>query len=367
MIITKSKFSITVSFTLLFCMIFTNVGTCGETDGNILYVDDDGTMDHISIQDAIDEASDGDIIFVNNGIYTGPIVIIKQIKLTGLEKPIINEYIEGGTTISISADNVTLDGFILQNNNMNHAKGVHITSNNNIITNCSIKNYFRGIYLYNSHNNIIQDNIIENSKLDGIDLIESDFNNIQRNDITNTTIYGINLWNANYNHIEENTIENNQESGVYFSSSSNNSFIKNLVLENKLVGLSLNIDSNNNLLFYNNFVNNSIQVEDNCLNIWYDQKTKMGNYWNNYLILNPDVSQKDGTWSEPFNISSDGAIQDIYPLVELYEKIDIQTDDPVNNNLGGMDENNLIYLPLILIILPVIFFFWVIWNKKRKR
>jgi len=246
---------------MYFCIILTNVGTGEEIDGDILYVDDDGTMDHISIQDAIDEASDGDTIFVNNGIYTGPIVINKQIKLIGLEKPIINEYIESGSTINIFVDNVTLDGFILQNNNTNNTKGVYITSNNNIITNCSIKNYFRGIYLYNSHNNIIQDNIIENNKVDGVDLIKSNYNNVQRNNIISNTIYGLNLWNANQNIIKENLIKNNQESGVYFSSSNNNSFLENNVTFNSEVfetsnqDFVLNLTTDETILSISGFLN----------------------------------------------------------------------------------------------------------------
>ena len=42
---------------------------------NIIYVDDDGTADYTSIQDAIDNASDGDIIIVYEGVSPYAIII----------------------------------------------------------------------------------------------------------------------------------------------------------------------------------------------------------------------------------------------------------------------------------------------------
>jgi len=349
---------------LILILCFSNI-----VNGQIIYVGYEENEDFRNIQDAIDNVTDPNtIIYVKNGVYNENIHIHRELKLIGLNKPIINGIVKEGTTVKIYSDNITFDGFdITCYDYINNTKGIHITSNNIVISNCSISNLNRGVYLYNSKNNIFNNNKVENCNLNGFDLINSGYNELFGNKIFNNSNYGINLWNASYNILEENIIKNNQACGVYFASSSNNSFLKNNIRENKIVGISLNIASDYNLLYYNNFINNSQQAEDDCLNLWYDQKTKTGNYWSNYLSINPEISQENITWSEPFNISLDGSIQDIYPLVDLYEIINIQIDDPANNNLGSVDDNNLIYLPIVLIILPVVFFYLVLCNKKRKR
>ena len=52
------------------------------TNGSIIYVDDGGA-DYICIQDAIDNAADGDTIYVFNRTYNENIVIDKTIYLIG--------------------------------------------------------------------------------------------------------------------------------------------------------------------------------------------------------------------------------------------------------------------------------------------
>jgi pectin methylesterase-like acyl-CoA thioesterase len=57
-----------------------------ETIGNTLYVGGSGFGNYTKIQDAIDNASEGDTIFVHNGIYNENITIIKTINLIGEDK-----------------------------------------------------------------------------------------------------------------------------------------------------------------------------------------------------------------------------------------------------------------------------------------
>lgn len=53
-----------------------------------IYVDDDGGADYTKIQDAIDNASDGDVIFVFNGTYYENVLVNKKIKLFGENRDI---------------------------------------------------------------------------------------------------------------------------------------------------------------------------------------------------------------------------------------------------------------------------------------
>ena len=67
-----------------------------------------------TIQDAIDNASDGDIVFVHNGIYRENIKIYKSIKLIGENRDLV--IIDGGKqadTVLIISDNVTVENLSL--------------------------------------------------------------------------------------------------------------------------------------------------------------------------------------------------------------------------------------------------------------
>lgn len=109
--------------------------------------------DFPTIQAAITAASNFDTIRVAPGTYTGPIVINKTIQLLGAQAGIdarnrstSQESIITGTgsqLIAVSADNVVIDGFTIQNNPSGF--GVNINSG------------FTGFWIFN---NIIQNNTL---------------------------------------------------------------------------------------------------------------------------------------------------------------------------------------------------------------
>ena len=59
---------------------------CIEGESKIIYVDYRGKADYTKIQDAIDNASRGDTVFVRNGTYYESILINKPINLIGASK-----------------------------------------------------------------------------------------------------------------------------------------------------------------------------------------------------------------------------------------------------------------------------------------
>jgi len=115
---------------------------------NTLYVGGSGEGNYSKIQDAIDNASDGDIIFVFDGIYNETIIIDKKIKLIGenQNKTIIdgmyNEYI-----IRVIKDNVEIIKLTIKNSGgYKNDAGIKIFSDNTSIKECIIYRTKNGIY-----------------------------------------------------------------------------------------------------------------------------------------------------------------------------------------------------------------------------
>jgi parallel beta-helix repeat protein len=167
--------------------------------GDWLYVGGSGPGNYTSIQDAIDDASDGDTVFVFSGTYIGYVIINKSINLIGEDKNTTRITGFFAYTISIVSDWVNMSGFTIQND-ARLGEGVRIDS---------------------SYNNFI-DNIIDIPN-DRIRLSE-DFNTFSGNIIKDTYLY----LSGNSNIISGNTIINN-DYGIYLIDScdniiSNNSF-----------------------------------------------------------------------------------------------------------------------------------------------
>ena len=270
-----------------------------RNDGNTLYVGGDGPGNYSKIQDAIDNASDGDTIFVYCGIYNENVSVNKSLNLIGEDKAktIIDE---GGwfygkeDVINISADDVTISGFTLTGcAGYKDKAGIKIQSSYNIIYNNIIYDNERGIYLLNSSfNNTICNNFISNSAYSGIylyassnntlygntisitgpgiSLLQSSYNLIYENNImsifeglhlekssVNTICNnhieraiweGIMLWrNSNGNNIKDNTITNGKDRGIFIQDSINNDILNNTITYNEFTGINIILSSHNNI------------------------------------------------------------------------------------------------------------------------
>jgi parallel beta-helix repeat protein len=238
---------------------------CKLNFGNILYVGGSGESNYTKIQDAIDNASDGDTVFVydDSSPYYENIIINKAISLTGEDRisTIING-IDHENVVTLVEDKVTLSGFTIKNGSGVYPAGISVSSNYNTISdNIIIQNEY-GIYLDGSvyitlTGNTISDNLIINNNYIGLILVRSTNNLVSNNIIQNNSV-GIELVIAKNNNISNNAIINNGQGIDLMGNSSNNKIQRNNIYMNLI-----------NARFFWSYGN-----------IW------KGNYWGNIFLMN---------------------------------------------------------------------------------
>jgi len=323
----------------------------------------------VVIQDLIDNANPGDIINIPSGIYYENIIINKTITLIGENKE--NTIIDGGRTdekdvVYIIADNVTISGFTIQNSgNVSWCmtllgnsgfqapmdSGIDIRSNNTKIFNNIFYNNRASIYIYNSTNNNISNNLF--SKVHGdasIQIENSDNNTITNNQIINSVFADIELYYSNNNIISKNIILNNENSEIFIHSSNGN-FIDNNIINQKnytscitLIQSSNNIISNNSLShsfhgISNRYSNNTV-ISNNNINDSYQRGIWL--YYSDYLDVNNntislgnigiDIQNSNSSWIR------DNSIYDNYKGIQCSEtNSNIVSGNFIQNNTIGMD------------------------------
>ncbi|KAA0000069.1 MAG: hypothetical protein FE047_02605, partial [Thermoplasmata archaeon] len=115
--------------------------------GKIIFVDDDFTNDPSNhkwntIQAGIDDAEDGDIIYVFDGNYVESLFINKEIKIIGDG----NVVVDGGwddSVIGVIADNVSIENLKIENGQF----GVFVNHNNFTLKNCEVHECENGLFL----------------------------------------------------------------------------------------------------------------------------------------------------------------------------------------------------------------------------
>jgi parallel beta-helix repeat protein len=208
---------------------------------------DPGTIivptNYTKIQEAINAAEFGDIIYVYNGTYYEHVVVNKTVALIGENKS--TTIIDGGGTGIVVRSNVSdveIRGFTIQNGGDFPDSGISIGS-------CI--------------NNTIHDNIIRDNPY-GITLIGSNGCSVINNLIMNCSWAGIQIKDSSNNDIYENTMAYNSY-GVWITSPT-----------------SLNSE-----FYHNNFIDNLNSPQSFGLNITWDNGTE-GNYWDDYTGVDDD-------------------------------------------------------------------------------
>jgi len=237
-------------------------------NGNILYVGGNGTGNYTKIQDAIDNASDGDTVFVFDDLspyYCNIEIAFRKINLIGENKNTTVIDSNGkGNTINAFTKQVNIRGFSIRNSGgesgdagFYHEEGYNDIISNNIITSNQV-----GIFLYCSDSCNITKNIITNNKYGIIGggherVGECWNNNISINIMSRNSQFGIYLLLLFHNGItSNNTIINNRVgigNGYNYGSDDDNILVRNNISCN-LIGL-LTFNSNA-IITQNNFMKN---------------------------------------------------------------------------------------------------------------
>jgi parallel beta-helix repeat protein len=262
--------------------------------------------DFSTIQEAINNAVDGDTIFVKAGTYYEHVFVNKSISLQGEDvSTTIIDGNESGNVVYIVRNDVNITGFTIRNSGQASAwsAGIRLDSapdsqihSNNITGN----NY--GVLLYSSSPRVsILDNTIASNEF-GVRVVNggSGYLNVSDNVVMNNRGYGIKLTGSttgSHNATIANNLIMNNGDGIYLGRNSNYNTISGNNIIMSTHGLYIEY-STKNMIYSNNFVDNErwqafahigyfdstdgVHVIQPSVNAWDNGYPSGGNYWSDY-------------------------------------------------------------------------------------
>jgi nitrous oxidase accessory protein len=346
----RTALALTIVLSLLISL--TVVAQSAKSSTKTIVVPDD----YPTIAFAIGNATEGDTIFVKNGIYLEHSLIInKSIALIGensndtiiknIDEPVQflgSSLFIGPTAIGIFADYVKISGFTISSsgtaiggggvrtlitmNNLNGGYGISLdqgsyqTIADNIITsiNCHapftyiVNNTLRASYSVltvqtPSSNNVIYGNNLVGfnttsnlnvAGIDGINVYDSNNNFMIKNNISNCSVGILIDLSSLSNYVVGNTISNGFVGLATIRGSSDNIACANTVVSNTA---AIAIAGSSNLFYRNNFLHN-LQPIESPDKIWGPTPSSstalwdngnQGNFWNDYLTKYPNAKEVD--------------------------------------------------------------------------
>lgn len=330
-----------------------------------------------TIQEAINDASDGDTIFVFNGTYYENVVVNKSVSIIGESR--------GGTVVDgnnstkpvmwIQADNVSISEFCLRNasgggqgilvqnspnvvithnlvhsttfgitvqgcsnttisdNNLtdNYGHGLELDWSNNldVLDNCISGNSNEGIYVYDCQNCSIGGNTVSGNHWSGVLIQSGSGNLLNHNTVTNNgPIGGVWLFDGTTNNMITSNIVSNNSRGIYigFWTDYYPSSHGNLVVGNTFTGNDVGIDVDygiGNAIYHNKIIGNLLQARAKLGydNTWDDGYPSGGNCWSDYngtdLFSGPYQNEtgSDGIGDTQYYIEVNNT--DSYPFINV--------------------------------------------------
>jgi len=334
--------------------------------------------DFATIQAAINDqdTADGHTIFVEEGTYYEHVVVNKSLSLIGEDRSttIIDGNYTGSNVMNITANNVNITGFTIQNGrkdgiwlnysslctisgnnvtNSKYANGIRLrwSSFNTVSGNDLTNNYNAGVFLYRSCCNTVSGNNITNNGEEGVFIYSFSHNNtVSGNTITGNLFWTIGIRLKSYcdnNIVSGNNISNNDFDGIQVQQDCCNNIVSGNNIANNSIGICLRsnsysnivsensiinndygvwLSSSDNTFYHNNFIDNTeqVDVEYGCAGVWDDDYPSGGNYWDDYTGMYPYAEEIDysGIWNTPYEIDADNI--DRYPLMTLYRAESMQ-------------------------------------------
>ncbi len=254
---------------LLFVIFLVDIGAEAET----IEVSQNSECDDHCIQDAIDGASSGDIVYVHNGRYNESLKITFPLSIIGEDRDSVFIIPKEKTYgIMIESDFVFVANITLRIEGKRYSSlltGIKITNNVTSIRNVNIDNFFRGIDIIGGNNNTIRSISISNVS-SGVIIYSQGNDNEIANGTVNNCITGIRVTEMSKN----TSIENLQvgycsDRGIIIDKGSDYNTIFNCHLSECKTGVIILYSSNNKLenSTIQNNANNGvwIMISDNTL------------------------------------------------------------------------------------------------------
>jgi len=242
-------------------LLFTHIAPSNDAKfslNDILYVGGSGEGNYTTIQAALNDAKDGDTIFVYSGTYHENLVVSKSITLRGENKE--TTIIDGerkGDVIYITANGVKISGFTITHSGWeDNEAGIRIINADYCeIFDCVISENNRGIYGMRAHHNIIRDSIISDAeRLSNIAFYYSSYNHLRNLTVLRANWTGIFFTNGQHNKIENCVVIDCGYYGIGIDYSQYCT-VSNCTMENAANGIKLY--KTHNSIFYNNTITTS--------------------------------------------------------------------------------------------------------------
>lgn len=299
-----------------------------------------------TIQSAINNANDGDTVFVRSGTYYEHVVVNKTIALVG--ENIGTTIIDGnyvGVVVNATHDAIGISGFTIQKSGT--------------VWNIGGPPYSAGIYM----RNVTDCSVVGNKFTDDAAAIQLEFG-ADGNVIANNTMTSVGLGWGTFDASMNSFIGNNVTSsgrGLGLNVNSDNNTISgnritapewvvalhachyNNVTENYIANGQIGIylpDSSYNRIYHNQIVNNvqqaSLQGFPSHTNYWNDDYPSGGNYWSDYVGVdvhsgpNQNMTGSDGIGDTPLVLDQNNT--DRYPLMNSQSSLigDVNGDGKVD-------------------------------------
>jgi len=284
------------------------------TMGNTLYVGGSGPNNYTKIQDAINDASNADIVYVydESSPYHETLTVNKSITLVGENKETtIIESPDNSTVVTISADYVNMNGFTIIIHSQPSTWGMGIVISKMSDWPSEKDEIIQNVTIYN--NNIITTN--PNSS--GIDSLYFNYGNISNNYVSGCQ-RGIHLFLSSHDTVTNNVVENSYY-GISVSNTWNPRFhlwfvhpqfgdniISGNIVRNNQIGILIDGDRTmNDMILENNVSNNAKGI---VLGTALKSEIARNNFIGNNLSASiftinlffyPTNSWHDNYWGEP--------------------------------------------------------------------